>query len=539
MKKISITVDGTGSVSPGIGSAGFYGEHLVTELEITLSDTFSENCEYYKMNIDGYVSGRLTPADGKINYTLPQSVLRPPAINCQVIGYKIVDDVPVMVVRSAPFALTVEVSPGGDSPEIIADALEPLETALAECGNTVAASKKLLEDISGAQSTVREELKSLKDQTVSCASTAVDCVNKTMADAAAAAKSASEAAASAASISLDNYYKKSETYSKEQAYSKTEADNQFAARSSPNSIVESSVACAAALWIAADDTGASSFAELNDTKSANQIYLWSSKKVDTEIKNQNKLLCNALKGSKSGGAVRIEDVSPVNEELKIKLTSDTVTDFSNETVLKYGKNLWRPDYFKTSHTVNGVTVQYLADEDCYLLNGTATTFGEVRDDSFYVYGMKNKAVTISYTYISGTADKGYIYIAKADKSDDYRINFLDCALKAENAANTAVCDKQCVKSLWFYWTAGAVFTNYKIKVQVEIGSAATEYEPYKAPLTFASAADGTVEEIMLDSGVSALIPGSSGIVLNCEYDRDINKAFAELQQAIISLGGNI
>lgn len=278
MKKISITVDGTGSVSLGIGSAGFYGEHLVTELEITLSDTFSENCEYYKMNIDGYVSGRLTPADGKINYTLPQSVLRPPAINCQVIGYKIVDDVPVMVVRSAPFALTVEVSPGGDSPEIIADALEPFEIALAECGNTVAASKKLLEDISGAQSTVREELKSLKDQTVSCASTAVDCVNKTMADAAAAAKSASEAAASAASISLDNYYKKSETYSKEQAYSKTEADKQFAARSSANSADDSSARFSQCLWNKGNDEGTDSYVTVDDTRPANDVYLWSSKK---------------------------------------------------------------------------------------------------------------------------------------------------------------------------------------------------------------------------------------------------------------------
>ena len=32
---------------------------------------------------------------------------------------------------------------------------------------------------------------------------------------------------------------------------------------------------------------------------------------------------------------------------------------------------------------------------------------------------------------------------------------------------------------------------------------------------------------------------NGGVIINCEYNRDINKAFEKLQQAIISLGGNI
>ena len=32
---------------------------------------------------------------------------------------------------------------------------------------------------------------------------------------------------------------------------------------------------------------------------------------------------------------------------------------------------------------------------------------------------------------------------------------------------------------------------------------------------------------------------TEGAIIDAEYNRDINKAFAEMQQAIISLGGNV
>lgn len=62
------------------------------------------------------------------------------------------------------------------------------------------------------------------------------------------------------------------------------------------------------------------------------------------------------------------------------------------------------------------------------------------------------------------------------------------------------------------------------------GTVSEEYTP---------TADGTV------NGVTSLYPCTKlstdvdGIVIECEYNRDINKAFEELQQAIISLGGTV
>ena len=63
MKKITVTVDGTGSVSLDSSDAGYYGEHFVTCLEITPAVTFSENCEYYKMNMATFPKGSPRPTE--------------------------------------------------------------------------------------------------------------------------------------------------------------------------------------------------------------------------------------------------------------------------------------------------------------------------------------------------------------------------------------------------------------------------------------------------------------------------------------------
>ena len=62
------------------------------------------------------------------------------------------------------------------------------------------------------------------------------------------------------------------------------------------------------------------------------------------------------------------------------------------------------------------------------------------------------------------------------------------------------------------------------------GEAVSEYTP---------TADGTVNGITSLYPSTTLTTDTECVLIDCEYNRDINKAFAELQQAIISLGGNV
>lgn len=80
-----------------------------------------------------------------------------------------------------------------------------------------------------------------------------------------------------------------------------------------------------------------------------------------------------------------------------------------------------------------------------------------------------------------------------------------------------------------------VFNAYNI--QIEHGDKTTDYEPYSMVEAVADA-DGNVE------GLTSLVPsmtvlGENGTVIDCTYNRDINKAFEEITQAMISMGANI
>jgi len=78
-----------------------------------------------------------------------------------------------------------------------------------------------------------------------------------------------------------------------------------------------------------------------------------------------------------------------------------------------------------------------------------------------------------------------------------------------------------------------------MQIQLENGKVITEYEPFIEPIEYTVAADGTVK------GVNSIYPNitlttdTHGALISAEYNRDLNKAFAELYNAIISMGGNV
>lgn len=79
---------------------------------------------------------------------------------------------------------------------------------------------------------------------------------------------------------------------------------------------------------------------------------------------------------------------------------------------------------------------------------------------------------------------------------------------------------------------------HSYKLQLEVGTTATEYEPYIVPVTYTPTEDGTCEVTSI-APTMTLTTDTEGAAVDCEYNRDINKALEQLTQAIISMGGNI
>ena len=86
---------------------------------------------------------------------------------------------------------------------------------------------------------------------------------------------------------------------------------------------------------------------------------------------------------------------------------------------------------------------------------------------------------------------------------------------------------------------GTTVSNLKFYPQFELGNAATKYEAPLPGTTYTPSADGTVTGVKSIYPTTTLLANKDNVVIVVEYNRDINKAFEELKNAILSQGGNV
>lgn len=233
---------------------------------------------------------------------------------------------------------------------------------------------------------------------------------------------------------------------------------------------------------------------------------------EVTLEHANKTFSNALKGNLNGTAVAVHDVSPVESDLKVKLSSDTITDFSSVKVERYGLNVLPFPYSNQNKTefydvgyiyeTNGVTFTVL-EQGRVKVKGTATASA-----NFNLGAFDNSQ--ISY-YVTNAKFKPTQYMAF---SQNNKLAFIN--IPKGTTVDTILEPMVYLKELTL-----------------------TTFVPYVKHQTVTANADGTVYGLTSISPNMTLIPDTDGVVIDCEYNRDINKAFAELQQVIISLGGNI
>jgi hypothetical protein len=69
---------------------------------------------------------------------------------------------------------------------------------------------------------------------------------------------------------------------------------------------------------------------------------------------------------------------------------------------------------------------------------------------------------------------------------------------------------------------------------IELGETATEYEPFKEPETVSVKQDGMASIIGKGEGIS-LMTDTEGVTITAEYNRDVNKALADLEAKLQAL----
>lgn len=232
----------------------------------------------------------------------------------------------------------------------------------------------------------------------------------------------------------------------------------------------------------------------------------------------NNSFSGALYGSASGEAVRLTDVSPIEHEIKIKLTAESNhSDFSGVTLKRYGKNLLPYPYKNTNidYTFNGINYKVKSD-GTVVLNGTAN------EQSYFILAglVLNKGVY----YLSGCPSGGQgstysIYFQydnfsyyKADYGSGVKIDINEkknCAVAITIGKNTTV-------------------SNLIFKPMLEVGSKLTDFEERRTAVAYTPAADGTVTGVTSISPDMTFLSDMDGIIINAEYNRDLNKVISEL-----------
>ena len=249
--------------------------------------------------------------------------------------------------------------------------------------------------------------------------------------------------------------------------------------------------------------------------------------VLAEEKRADNAFANALKGNKSDTAILLDDISPVSHEMSVKISSDTVTDLTTVKVSRCGKNLipfpYRDLKLGTS-TTNGIDFT-VYDDGSILINGTATsnTTKYLYQNATGLLGLKS-GVTISGSKNASDDIQQAIVYFTCNYYDSAGTMQVGVQASIVASAKTTITDDWKGLGIYLHIPSGKILNNLLIKPQLEIGTTATEYEPYSAPIEYTPNADGTVNGVTSLYPSTTLTTDTNGVLIDCEYNRDINKA---------------
>ena len=252
-------------------------------------------------------------------------------------------------------------------------------------------------------------------------------------------------------------------------------------------------------------------------------------------------------------------VTQVVSEQKITFDNLRITALTYKIPVRLrGKNLLPYPYYHGSRTTNGIT--YTDNGD-----GTITASGTATGTAYHY----EARITTENMLCEGGKTYTFSWGGVGSSSAYYGFVKVDDAVKTAVATGSVTFTPSVSQyiDVGFLIISGATVNNLVIKPQVELGGAATDYEPYITPQTQTAtltsplsggeyidvinkkryASDGTATDITVTGELKTIESGS--ITIDCttgvqpprieaEYWQDINKVVGNLTSAILANGGN-
>lgn len=254
--------------------------------------------------------------------------------------------------------------------------------------------------------------------------------------------------------------------------------------------------------------------------------------LQTQIDNNEKFarnnFANALKGNPSGTTIVLTDASPIEHEMKVNVSG--VEDLTSITITTQGKNLAELRTGIGSYGGSVTTTVIVEGGD--RVNCVSSL---VKVQAGQSYAIKQKYYQNRNFRLFFYDKEPKIYVPNETiNSDDYSIG----GIYLTNTNNQKIVVPNNAEYMFIQWTND--YINYPVEeAQLEKGTTYTEYEPYREPVTYTPNADGSVDGVKSIYPTTIITTNNDNASIDIEYNRDLNKAFAELQNALISLGGNV
>lgn len=263
-------------------------------------------------------------------------------------------------------------------------------------------------------------------------------------------------------------------------------------------------------------------------------------KAEAAIVTSTSRVANAVKGVAKGSTIRIDDVSPISHTMAVKIKPKNILPYPYTAFAEAGSN---------EVTINGVTFTDNGD-GTITANGTATAttnlvLYDLADENRLKFD--NSSLVLSGS-IGGQVGRNKYYYLKmtAYQADGTETNVVQYSgsTKLPNGCSSS-------SKLQIVIISGKTVTNAVFKPQLEYGTTKTDYEAPIGDVTALkvikkNAADEVVAEYTPKSdgtvnGVTSLYPTTvlttdrGTVPIECEYNRDANKAIPKLYRHSITI----
>lgn len=239
-----------------------------------------------------------------------------------------------------------------------------------------------------------------------------------------------------------------------------------------------------------------------DTRKANE-----DTRIEAEaIREANaQLYGNAFRTSVSGQAIRVDDVSPLVQDVKCK-----VDDIDNVTVSRCGKNLWSGGDIEVTEGHKIISLPCTLPPSTYTLTADIEST-DTDSTNCLVYDATNQT---PLAWINRGEKQSVVFTLSGNCNN---IALYASSSNANGEGDTAT---------------------YK-NVQLELGSEATDFEEYKEVTTHTPNADGTVEGIKSIAPTMTILTDTANVVIEIEYNQDVNTIADDVNELLdLIVGGD-